>query len=101
MLTWGWRVPFLCAFATALLGAALRRNMPEPHAFLTAARKARAGEKGMDVEAVTDDTKASLDTAPVSRDLEVEVDTNGSGTGKVSSQELFGGREGARNAYGF
>ncbi|KAI8467401.1 MAG: major facilitator superfamily domain-containing protein [Monoraphidium minutum] len=41
MLNWGWRVPFLCASATALLGAFLRRGMPEPHAFLAAARAAR------------------------------------------------------------
>lgn len=42
MLVWGWRIPFLIAFLTALLGFALRRGMPEPHAFLEAARSQRA-----------------------------------------------------------
>jgi len=63
MLEWGWRVPFLCAFAAAMLGAVLRRGMPEPHAFLAAARaanKARTSSSGgarlaadVDVEVLT------------------------------------------------
>jgi hypothetical protein len=70
MLSWGWRVPFLCAFATALLGAALRRRMPEPHAFLEAARRAReaaggGGEGGdLDVEVATDQDGASDKVGP-------------------------------------
>jgi hypothetical protein len=54
MLEWGWRIPFLCASATALLGAVLRRGMPEPKAFLNAARKLRAdgGEAGAKGDAV-------------------------------------------------
>jgi hypothetical protein len=56
MLNWGWRVPFLCAAATALLGAALRRNMPEPHAFLEAARlqKRLASGGGVAADAAED-----------------------------------------------
>lgn len=38
---WGWRIPFFLAFFTALLGFWLRRGMPEPHAFLEAARRER------------------------------------------------------------
>jgi hypothetical protein len=51
MMEWGWRVPFLCASATALLGAALRKNMPEPHAFLSAARQQRGTSGGGSIEA--------------------------------------------------
>lgn len=42
MLIWGWRIPFLCAFVTAILGFVLRLGMPEPHAFLAAARAEKA-----------------------------------------------------------
>lgn len=31
MLVWGWRIPFLLAFFTAILGFYLRLGMPEPH----------------------------------------------------------------------
>jgi hypothetical protein len=75
MLEWGWRVPFLCAFATALLGAALRRGMPEPHAFLEAARaasKARASQAGEQLPEEEDDT-----------DLDIEVASSGDSTFKV------------------
>lgn len=41
MKIWGWRIPFILAFFTALMGYYLRRGMPEPHAFLEAARKER------------------------------------------------------------
>lgn len=42
MLVWGWRIPFLLAFLTAILGFVLRLGMPEPKAFLAAARAAKA-----------------------------------------------------------
>ena len=38
MQVWGWRIPFLLAFGTALLGYWMRLGMPEPKAFLAAAR---------------------------------------------------------------
>ena len=38
LLIYGWRIPFLLAFGTAMLGFVLRRGMPEPKAFLAAAR---------------------------------------------------------------
>lgn len=38
MLIWGWRIPFVLATFTAVLGIWMRRGMPEPHAFLHAAR---------------------------------------------------------------
>lgn len=59
MHVWGWRIPFLCAFAAAMLGAFLRRGMPEPHAFLAAARAEKerqqqrrelAADSGADME---------------------------------------------------
>ena len=34
MEVWGWRIAFALSSCTALLGAYLRRGMPEPHAFL-------------------------------------------------------------------
>jgi MFS family permease len=42
MLVWGWRIPFLLAFFTAVLGFVLRLGMPEPKAFLAAARAEKA-----------------------------------------------------------
>lgn len=39
MEVWGWRIPFILAFFTAVLGIWMRRGMPEPHAFLEAARR--------------------------------------------------------------
>lgn len=38
MQVWGWRIPFLLAFGTAILGFYLRSSLPEPKAFLRAAR---------------------------------------------------------------
>ena len=57
MLEWGWRIPFMCAAATAVLGAALRRSMPEPKAFLKAARlqNLEAGRAAVDVEVSRDE----------------------------------------------
>jgi MFS family permease len=80
MLAWGWRVPFLCAFTTALLGAALRSTMPEPKAFLTAARLAK-----LRAEADSDGDVASKDAGahpPSAKDLDIEVATE-AGTTKV------------------
>jgi MFS family permease len=73
MLAWGWRIPFLCAFVTALLGAALRSTMPEPKAFLTAARlaKLRSTADGGDA---ADKAVGSCD--PSTLDMDVEVATN-------------------------
>lgn len=44
MQVWGWRIPFLLAFSTALLGYFMRRGMPEPKAFLAAARAEKEEE---------------------------------------------------------
>ena len=50
MLIWGWRIPFILASLTAILGYFLRRGMPEPAAFLAAAR---AEKKTLGVESLT------------------------------------------------
>ncbi|KIZ07913.1 Alpha-ketoglutarate permease [Monoraphidium neglectum] len=94
MLAWGWRVPFLCAFTTALLGAALRSTMPEPKAFLTAARLAK-----LRAEADSDGDVASKDAGahpPSAKDLDIEVATEAGttkGDGEVDGDE--GDRSGA------
>jgi hypothetical protein len=72
MLTWGWRIPFFCAFLTALLGAFLRRSMPEPHAFLTAARLANKAATEANGGSAADDGAPSV-YAPSSKDMDVEV----------------------------
>ena len=53
LLIYGWRIPFLLAFGTAMLGFVLRRGMPEPKAFLAAARaeKEAAARANGDAEA--------------------------------------------------
>lgn len=38
MQVYGWRIPFLLAFCTAVLGYWLRAGLPEPKTFLAAAR---------------------------------------------------------------
>lgn len=38
MQVYGWRIPFLLAFGTAVLGYWLRAGLPEPKTFLAAAR---------------------------------------------------------------
>jgi MFS family permease len=73
MLEWGWRVPFLCAFATALLGAGLRRGMPEPHAFLEAARAASKARLDREGGAADED----------GADMDIEVASSGDSTNKV------------------
>ena len=67
MLEWGWRIPFLCAAVTAVIGSALRRNMPEPKAFLKAARMYRL-QSGK----VTDDAVKGIDDEDTG---DVEEDT--------------------------
>ncbi|PSC68521.1 Alpha-ketoglutarate permease isoform B [Micractinium conductrix] len=49
LLVWGWRIPFLLAFVTALLGYYLRAGLPEPKAFLNAQR---AEKKRIEKEAM-------------------------------------------------
>ena len=84
MLRWGWRVPFLCAFATALLGAFLRRGMPEPHAFLTAARAARARHGDGDAKA---GATATGHPASTTKDTDGGGDTASRATGSMAPSE--------------
>jgi hypothetical protein len=46
MFEWGWRIPFLLAAFSAVLGYFMRRGMPEPTTFLEAYAKDRAAEGG-------------------------------------------------------
>lgn len=62
MLVWGWRIPFLLAFCTAILGYYLRSGLPEPKAFLRAAR----AEKELEATAAAADGQAepTMTSAP-------------------------------------
>jgi len=61
MLIWGWRIPFCLAFGTAILGYWLRAGLPEPKAFLNAAR----AEKEAEAKAQMADGQASaMHTVP-------------------------------------
>lgn len=55
MLSWGWRIPFLLAAGTAVLGYFMRRGLPEPKAFLAAARAERAAAAAAATEAPATD----------------------------------------------
>lgn len=94
MLNWGWRVPFLCASATALLGAFLRKGMPEPHAFLTAARLAKLeSETGAGtVVGGASDGKGG-DYPASSRDLDIEVATEAGDVDKSDAVSSYAASE--------
>lgn len=64
MQVWGWRIPFLLAFFTALLGFYLRMGLPEPKAFLHAARAEKqlmASQAAADGASAAETDKASTD----------------------------------------
>ncbi|GBF92045.1 hypothetical protein Rsub_04392 [Raphidocelis subcapitata] len=85
MLEWGWRVPFLAAFGTALIGAVLRRGMPEPHAFLAAARRAgRPSVAGSMIEEGEEGEEGE-------DDADVEIASAGSGLTDKSAEALRSG----------
>ena len=44
MLEWGWRLPFLAAGVTALIGYWMRRGLPEPQTFIKAKQEDEAAE---------------------------------------------------------
>lgn len=48
MQVWGWRIPFCMAFVTALIGYQLRAGLPEPKAFLNAARAEKKAKEAED-----------------------------------------------------
>lgn len=65
MQVWGWRIPFCLAFGTAILGFYMRKGLPEPKAFLNAAR----AEKEAETKTAMVDGEATLEmhSAPSSK----------------------------------
>ena len=73
MLIWGWRIPFLLAAGTAVLGYFLRRGLPEPKAFLAAARAEKKALGGESLSAKDLMPMASLQVS--SKDIDLEDTT--------------------------
>ena len=67
MQVWGWRIPFCLAFLTALLGFYLRAGLPEPKAFLNAARAEKEYEAKQAMADGTMDTDGSMHHAASSK----------------------------------
>ncbi|KIY99354.1 Putative proline/betaine transporter [Monoraphidium neglectum] len=67
MFEWGWRIPFLLAAFSAVLGYFMRRGMPEPTTFLEAYAKDRAAEGG---EAGEPDAKLEISDKAATKNLD-------------------------------
>lgn len=51
LMLWGWRIPFLIVWPTAVIGLALRIFMPEPAEFISACHKRQKRLEDADAEA--------------------------------------------------